>query len=172
MNRMGFVDRDGIAVDMAAQSTVLESILSVLQDTLTVNIANASLAITSSVLTSILSALQGTLIVSDSLTPDTFVTVSALSVATEATLWTPASGKKWQLLGGLLSNTGATANITLKDGVSGSTVFTLPSNLLGTVFQFSIPGGKTSGAIDTPLRALGTTLQVLNGTIWGREITP
>ena len=170
MNRIGYVDRDGIAVDMTAQNASLESILSALQETLTVNVSNASLAITSSVLTSILSALQGTLIVSDNLTPDTFVPISALSIATEATLWTPASGKKWQLLGGLLSNTGATANITLKDGVSGSTVFTLPNSLLGTVFQFSIPGGKTSGAIDTPLRALGTTLQVLNGTIWGREL--
>ncbi len=93
-----------------------------------------------------------------------------MAIASETTLWTPTSGKKFRLLGGLLSCTGAAANITLKDGVSGSTIFTLPNVILSTPFQFSIPGGITSGTANNPLRALGTTLQVLNGTIWGKEV--
>lgn len=102
--------------------------------------------------------------------PNVFVPVSAVSIAAEATLWTPTSGKKFRLMGGLLTATGAAGNIIVKDGSGGSTIFLIPNTLVGTPFLFNLPGiGILSGAANNLLRAIGVTSQVLNGTLWGRE---
>lgn len=102
--------------------------------------------------------------------PDVFKTISAVAIATEATLWTPQSGKKFRLMGGLLTATGAAGNIIVKDGSGGSTIFLIPNTLVGTPFLFNLPGnGILSSTINNLLRAIGVTSQVLNGTLWGRE---
>lgn len=146
MSRLTLMDHDGLAVDFADYLTVLNSLLSVLSGTLITTL-------------------------SDDNTPDVFVAINAISAASEVTLWTPASGKKFKLLGGIISYTGAASNVRLKDGNAGSTIFTLPNTLLSTPFQFNIPGGITSGKINNTLRAIGTTLQFLNGTLYGKEVT-
>jgi len=181
MNRIGLVDRQGKAVDMGAamgnpddpSASSMIGLLGAIKDalgiSLDVNITNGSIAITSTTLTSILAALQGVLQttseVATVLTP-----VNAVVITSESTLWTPTSGKKFRLLGGFLSYTGAVSNVTLKDGISGATIFTIPNALLSSPFQFIVPGGVTSSTINNPLRAVGTTLQVLNGTLLGTEV--
>lgn len=102
--------------------------------------------------------------------PNVFVTVNAVSIAAEATLWTPTSGKKFRLMGGLLTSTGAAGNIIVKDGSGGSTIFLIPNTLVGTPFLFNLPGnGLLSATANNLLRAIGVASQVLNGTLWGRE---
>lgn len=67
------------------------------------------------------------------------------------------------------SDTGAAGNVTLKDGNNGSTVLMIPNTLVGTPIPLSLGDGVLSSTANNNLRAVGTTLQVLNGTIWGRE---
>ena len=103
-------------------------------------------------------------------TPNTFISVANVTITNETTIWTPGSGKKFKLLGGLLSYLTTSAIVELIDGVGGPTIFTLPEVVLSTAFEFTIPGGITSASADNVLRANGGTLQVLTGTIWGREV--
>lgn len=106
---------------------------------------------------------------SQSLIPNVYKSIDALAINSEATLWTPASGKKFRLMGGLVTCTGAAGNVTLKDGNNGSTVLMIPNTLVGTPIPLSLGDGVLSSTANNNLRAVGTTLQVLNGTIWGRE---
>ena len=99
----------------------------------------------------------------------TSIAVSAVSIASEATIWTPASGKKFRLMGGVLALTGAAVNTTIKDGSGGPTILTLPTLSLNGVVPFDLGQGILSAAVNNPLRAVGTALSVLNGAVWGRE---
>ena len=133
---------------------------------------NGSLNITSSdivaLLNQIKALLQGTLNVAN-LQPNVFKSVDALAVSSEATVWTPASGKKFRLMGGIFSIIGAAGNVALKDGSSGSTIWILPNVVIGTPIYFTLGDGILSTAANNLLRASGAALQVLNGTVWGRE---
>ena len=102
--------------------------------------------------------------------PTIFKSISNVAITSEATLWTPTSGKKFRLLGGYLSYITAVALVNLIDGSGGTTFFTLPQVVLATPFRFDIPGGYTSVAANNLLRAAGGSLQVLTGTIWGDEV--
>ena len=99
----------------------------------------------------------------------TSIAVSAVNIASEATIWTPTSGKKFRLMGGVLALTGAAVNTTIKDGSGGATILTLPTLSLNGVVPFDLGQGILSAAADKPLRAVGTALSVLNGAVWGRE---
>lgn len=99
----------------------------------------------------------------------TFVPLAALDVSAEATIWDPAAGKKFRLMGGLISVTGAAGNVVLKDGNGGATVFNVPNAVVGTALAFNLGDGILSAAANNNLRALGAALQIMNGTIWGRE---
>lgn len=101
---------------------------------------------------------------------DVFKQINAVLISSETAVWTPASGKKFRLMGGLLSVTGAAANVSLKDGIGGSTVWTLPSVGLSTLIPLTVPGtGILSGTANNVLTATGIALTVLNGVVWGRE---
>ena len=104
-----------------------------------------------------------------SLAPNIFKTTNAISVASETTIWTPGSGKRFRLMGGLLSITGAVGNILFKDGTGGSTVFLLPNILLSTPISFGLGEGILSGTANNVLTVTGVTLMILNGVVWGRE---
>ena len=99
----------------------------------------------------------------------TSIAVSAVNIANEATIWSPASGKKFRLMGGVLALTGAAVNTTLKDGAGGPTILTLPTLSLNGVVAFDLGQGILSAAVNNPLRAVGTALSVLNGAVWGKE---
>lgn len=103
------------------------------------------------------------------LQPTTFIPLAALDVSAETTIWDPASGKKFRLMGGLVSVTGAAGNVVLKDGNGGSTIFNIPNAVVGTALPFDLGDGILSAAANNNLRAVGAALQVMNGTVWGRE---
>ena len=117
-------------------------------------------------LTQIQTLLAGTLSVS-TLQPNVFKTVDAVSIASDATIWTPASGKKFRLMGALLSVIGAVGNVTLKDGSTG--IFMLPNVTLAAPLLLDLGDGILSTAVNNVLKAGGAALQVLNGTVWGIE---
>lgn len=123
-------------------------------------VVNASLASMDTRLSNLESAIP---------TVTTYKVLEAVVISVEATLWTPASGKKFRLMGGVLTVTGAAANVAFKDGNSGSTIFTLPNVLVATPIPFNLGKGILSAAANNNLRALGAALMVLNGVVWGRE---
>lgn len=146
---------------------LLQQIKALLNSTLAVS---GVVAITSDTLTSILTALQGTLTTSGSLQPNVFKPLAALDVSAETTLWTPTTGTKFRLMGGLVSVTGAAGSVSFKDGNSGTTIFSIPNAVVGTALPFNLGDGILSAVANNNLRALGAALQILNGTIWGREV--
>lgn len=113
--------------------------------------------------------LDGTLdVATTTLQPNIFKMVDAVAIASDTAIWTPTSGKKFRLMGGLLSVIGAVGNVTLKDG--GTAFFVLPNITVATPFLFNLGDGKLSSTTDNALKAGGGALQVLNGTVWGVEV--
>lgn len=100
---------------------------------------------------------------------DTFKNVSA-TIATEQTIWTPTSGKKFRLMGFVLTQ-GVLANaITLKDNTAGTTILTIPANTLGTALVSPPMGnGILSAAANNVLTATGGTGQTISGYVFGTE---
>lgn len=101
---------------------------------------------------------------------------SATAIGSEATIWTPATGKKFRLLGGLLSVGTAAGNVTLKDNTGGTTILILPKAPLDTPFSIAqlIDGqsgaqGIISGAVNQVLTATGAATATLSGYIFGTE---
>ena len=92
----------------------------------------------------------------------------AVSIAAEATLWTPGSGKKFRLLGYHLSASVA-GNILLKDGVSGSTIAVVPSGAGGSGVFVSLGNGILSATAGNPLRAIGPATSTVSGVVIGCE---
>lgn len=104
------------------------------------------------------------------LKPNLFVPLSAVAIASEATLWTPTTGKKFRLMGGCVAITGAAAQVTLKDGNGGATILILPLTTLGVPIQFDLVDGILSSTINANLRAVGIALSVISGFLYGIEV--
>src|SRR6266851_3666394 len=62
-------------------------------------------------------------------TPIVYKTVNAVVITAAATLWTPAAGKRFRLMGFLLAQGVVTGAVTLADG--GSTIFIIPPHTVG-----------------------------------------
>lgn len=181
--RIGFIDRDGLAVDMSqiigsisdSESSGDGSLIAILKyiRTLLLNPLVVTSPTLLAQLVEIVALLSGTLTTTISglpLQPTTFVPLAALDVSAEATIWDPAVGKKFRLMGGLISVTDAAGNVVLKDGNGGATIFNVPNAVVGTALAFSLGDGILSAAANNNLRALGAALQIMNGTIWGIEV--
>lgn len=102
--------------------------------------------------------------------PGKYPIVSAVSVAAEATIWTPASGRRFRLMGGLLTSGTVGGNVTLKDNTGGSTIGLLPFGAAASPMPFTLPGnGILSGAVNNVLTATGAATQTLSGYLIGCE---
>ncbi len=104
-------------------------------------------------------------------TANVFKDVSTVAVGSIATVWTPASGKKFRLMGGCISNSAA-VNVLFEDNAAGAGnfIFRTPTLLVGTPFVFVLPGnGFLSGAADRVLKATGSGAGNLVGTLFGTE---
>jgi hypothetical protein len=101
-------------------------------------------------------------------TPNVFKPQSAVNVNAEATIWTPASGKKFRLMGGVLVASVA-GNIVLKDNTGGSTIFILSSAAGGNGTFFNLGNGILSATANNVLTATGPAASTLSGTVWGTE---
>ena len=112
--------------------------------------------------------LDGTLDVTPTtLQPNVFKTISGLDISTSGDIWTPASGKKFRLMGMCVSIIGAAGNVTLKD--SATTILLLPNVVVATPLVLNLGDGILSATANNVLKATGAALQVMNGSFWGRE---
>lgn len=103
-------------------------------------------------------------------TPNKFVTLNAVSIASEATIWTPAAGKKFRLLGYLLTSGTVGGNVTLKDNTAGTTIAILPFGAAAQPLAGpNMNNGILSAAANNVLTATGTATQTLSGYLFGCE---
>lgn len=104
--------------------------------------------------------------------PGKFITLNAVSIAAETTIWTPASGRKFRLMGYNLTSGTVGGNVLLKDNTAGSTIHIIPFGAASANVSIPYPGlgnGNLSSAVNNVLTATGTATQTLSGTIWGTE---
>ena len=103
-------------------------------------------------------------------TPDVFVPFSGLAITTEADVWVPTSGKRFRLMGFVITQGTLAGDVTLKDGTGLATIFTVPATLVGQPLYIPIGAtGLLSGASDRHLTATGTATETISGTVWGTE---
>lgn len=102
-------------------------------------------------------------------------TLSAVAIGSEATIWTPAAGKRFRLLGGCVSIGTAAGNVTLKDNTAGTTILILPKAPVDTPFNLPplTDGGNAQGIIsaqgDNVLTATGAASATISGFLFGTE---
>lgn len=103
-------------------------------------------------------------------TPFVFKTLNAVSIAAEATIWTPAAGKKFRLMGYLLTSGVVGGNVILKDNTAGATIHIVPFGAAAVPIGSPPYGnGQLSATANNVLTATGVATQTLSGTIWGTE---
>lgn len=103
-------------------------------------------------------------------TPNVFVPLAAVAINTETTVWTPAAGKRLRIMGYVITQTGASGNIVVKDNTAGTTILVIPAHTLGAV-QVSGPMGNgiLSAAANNPLTFTGIAAEVVSGYLFGTE---
>ncbi len=102
-------------------------------------------------------------------TPNAFKSVLA-GVGAEQTIWTPAAGKRFRILGYSFYTSTAQGAITLKDNTAGPGILIIPNSPLNTPICYNLPGnGYLSLAANNVLTATGAATQILAGTIFGTE---
>lgn len=103
-------------------------------------------------------------------TPNVFKTVSLGAGTTETTIWTPTSGKKFRLMGMILTP-GAATTLTFKDNTAGTTIFITR----GTTDQpIIVPAGALGNGIKSAtannvLTVTRGTSATLDGVVFGVE---
>ena len=102
--------------------------------------------------------------------PNKFISLNAVSVATETTIWTPATGKRFRLMGFCLTSGTVGGNVVLKDNTGGTAVLTLPFGAASsTITSPPMGNGIFSATINNVLTATGTATQTLSGYLIGCE---
>ncbi|MDE2472408.1 MAG: hypothetical protein KGL35_27680 [Bradyrhizobium sp.] len=102
-------------------------------------------------------------------TPFVFKTLSAVVITSETTVWTPATGKKFRLMGFMLAQGVATGAVTFKDNTAGATIFIMPAHTVGVGMVVHLGNGILSAAANNVLTATGVSTETLTGTIFGTE---
>lgn len=99
-----------------------------------------------------------------------FKALSAVVITSETTIWTPAGGKKFRLMGFLLAQGVATGAVTLKDNTAGSTIYIIPPHTVGVVIPPpNLGNGILSAAANNVLTAQGASTETLTGVVFGTE---
>ena len=103
-------------------------------------------------------------------TPVVFKTVSLSAGTTETTIWTPASGRKFRLMGFILTP-GAATTLTFKDNTAGATIFVTRGAADQPIFipAGALGNGILSGAADRVLTVTRGTSATLDGVLIGQE---
>lgn len=102
----------------------------------------------------------------------TIVNLNAVSINAEAALWTPAAGKRFRLMGGLISVGTAAGNVILRDGTGLATILILPKAVLDDPFELPpqlFLNGILSGAINRVLTGQGVATATISGFLFGNE---
>lgn len=99
------------------------------------------------------------------------IDLSAVSVNSIATVWTPGSGKRIRFMGGKISASAA-ISILFEDNAGGTYVWRTPKLLVDTPYEFTIPGGGIPlAAADRVLKATGSGNGAITGVLYGTEDT-
>ena len=100
----------------------------------------------------------------------TAVLLAALAITTEADVWVPTSGKKFRLMGFVITQNTLTGDIALKDGTGLATILTVPATPVGQPLTLNLGAtGILSGAVNRHLTATGTATETISGFVWGCE---
>ncbi len=100
-------------------------------------------------------------------TPAVFKPQNAVAIAAEATIWTPAGGKKFRLMGYHLTSS-VTGNILLRDNTAGTIIDVIPATA-GQCVVVDLHNGILSAAANNVLTATGPALSTLSGEVDGTE---
>lgn len=100
-------------------------------------------------------------------TASVFKPQSAVSVASETTVWTPASGKRFRLMAGIVTCSVA-GNLTFKDNTAGTVIAIIPV-LAGAPVSFDFKNGILSAAANNVLTCTGPASSTLSGVVYGTE---
>lgn len=103
-------------------------------------------------------------------TPFVFKSLSAVLITAETTIWTPAAGKKFRLMGFMLTQGVIAGAITLRDNTAGTTILIIPQNTVGVVLISPPMGnGILSAAANNVLTAQGAATETITGFVFGTE---
>lgn len=101
-------------------------------------------------------------------TANVFKTFSIAASANETTIWTPASGKRFRLMGfALFSDTGTA--LTFRDDTAGTTIWSDGVAAGGRANSPDMGDGILSAAADNVLTLQCATAATVNGTVFGTE---
>lgn len=101
-------------------------------------------------------------------TPNVFKIVQLAAGTAETTIWTPAAGKKFRLLGFLLT-CGLAATLTFKDNTAGTTIFVARGAADAPITPSDMGNGFLSGAANRLLTVTRSVSSTLDGVVWGCE---
>jgi hypothetical protein len=102
--------------------------------------------------------------------PTVFKTLNAVAITTETTIWTPAAGKKFRLMGYVLSGGTVMGNVILRDNTAGAIINIAPIGTIGAVVTTpDLGNGVLSAAANNVLTATGASTQTLSGFVFGTE---
>jgi len=102
--------------------------------------------------------------------PNKFINLNGVVITSETTIWTPAAGRKFRLMGYVLTGGVAAGNIILKDGTGGSTILIVPNGAAGaTIVSPPMGNGILSAAANNVLTATGASTETLSGYLFGTE---
>ena len=99
-------------------------------------------------------------------TPNRFTVVNLSAATAETTLWTPAAGKKFRIMGFTLTAGGA-CELSFKDGTGGTTVLFYAAGL--DPLTVDLRNGLLSAAANNLLTVVRSVSVTLKGTIYGTE---
>lgn len=103
-------------------------------------------------------------------TASVFKPLTALAIATETTIWTPTAGRKFRVMGFVLTSGTVGGNVTIKDNTAGTTILVIPFGAAGTpIMSPPMGNGILSAAANNVLTATGTATQTLSGYVYGTE---
>jgi hypothetical protein len=94
--------------------------------------------------------------------------LSAVSVTSITTVWTPAGGKRFRLMSGTIS-VSAACSVLFEDNSAGTTIYRTPKLLADTPYNFDLGNGVLSGAADRVLKATASAAASITGTLRGTE---
>jgi hypothetical protein len=102
--------------------------------------------------------------------PTIFKSLLAVDISSETTIWTPEAGKKFRLLGLVITQGTLTGDITLRDDTAGSTILVIPATPVGQPLAVSLGRvGLLSATADYVLTAEGESTETISGFIYGTE---
>lgn len=102
-------------------------------------------------------------------TPNVFKTFALAASSAEQTIWTPTAGKKFRLMGFVLTINTLAATVTFRDKTAGATIFVTAGPAASVIEPSGLGNGILSAAINNALTIQASAVSALVGTVWGTE---